>query len=225
MLINGSVVYLLIFGASTLLIVIVVLLFLYLHSLSEYIGLKRLLMRNKTESVYEAQKVIDDATVEAQKILKETQFKVDEIIKSSEVFRGESSNFVNMEVRKITEFQTASYQRIIQDLQGKLEKAFVNLSADVNSKIDKEIALFSNALQKQAVSIGSISSDVVQKLQKDLVNDIERYKEEKYKQVEDRILDVVKDLSAKVISRDISIDEHEKMIKKFVNDAKNGGLI
>ena len=62
-------------------------------------------------------------------------------------------------------------------------------------------------------------------LQKDLTDNIERYKEEKYRQVEERILDVVKDLSAKVIGRNIAIEEHEKMIKKFISDAKNGGLM
>jgi flagellar biosynthesis/type III secretory pathway protein FliH len=100
-----------------------------------------------------------------------------------------------------------------------------NIPQDIKITLISVIDSFRLSLTDEIKRAQSEANKVVMDAYKESLASIERYKQERMKQVDDSILDIVKEVTKKVLSKTLTIEEHEKLVYKALEEAKRQKVI
>jgi hypothetical protein len=151
----------------------------------------------------------DRARERAFKILEEAKDRSLNILKEARIFAEQNNEKLNKRLDRVSDKQLKSYEEVLQ-----------NISNTVETDALREIEDFRQALQLETLDTQKIVSEKIESQFDAVKKQIEQYREEKMKLVDERVVGIVEDVTRAVIGKNISMDEHAEIIIKALEDAK-----
>ena len=99
-------------------------------------------------------------------------------------------------------------------------KVLLSVPNNINNSIVSAIQSFSFSLQNQFTNAQKKMLEDFTNLYKSSEADIENYKRERLKVLDSLILKVIEEVSLRVLGKEISVEEHEKLVLKALEEAK-----
>jgi len=113
-----------------------------------------------------------------------------------------------------------SYQEALKNIQDEMGKVLLSVPNNINNSIVSAIQSFSFSLQNQFTNAQKKMLEDFTNLYKSSEADIENYKRERLKVLDSLILKVIEEVSLRVLGKEISVEEHEKLVLKALEEAK-----
>jgi len=213
---DESVFYTLILTIVSLIILCVVLVFLYI---------KEIRSRKKESAQDIEQSVVEKAEKKSVKILEEAYSKARGIIASADEYLKREEGALAKALENAQNVYIRSYNDAIKASEERAERMIQNIPQDIKITLISVIDSFRLSLTDEIKRAQSEANKVVMDAYKESLASIERYKQERMKQVDDSILDIVKEVTKKVLSKTLTIEEHEKLVYKALEEAKRQKVI
>ncbi len=210
-----------IFALSLVLIVVTIAFAKLLNKSNEYHSeLDKLKEENRNQAV----KIIDDANNKAL-----------DIVQKANLFVNASQDEFNSHLKNITENQLQSFEKatsdfikmygkVLIDLKSKNIEVFQNISKNIETNTLEEIRKFKQTIEQETISS---EQELKKKVDADYLmakNDVNKYKEEKLKEVDEKIYEILEKVSKEVIGKAINISEQGELITESLESAKKEGV-
>lgn len=149
-----------------------------------------------------------------------TQEKINESIEKQsgeiheEVLKKEREAF-----RKIGEEFIEEFKKTLSTLQQDNINIFNNISKDIQSKAEEEIADFKNLLDKQTVNSEKIVGEKIETEYDQVRSEIEEYKKRELDKVRAGIDKIIEDVVTKTIGKSLDSQMHQEIIMDALREA------
>ena len=182
---------------------------------------KFLKLKEQNDHLVKTQKERTDmAQVEVQKIIQMANTKAGEIIIGAQSFKNQQEDKLTKELSKLTQIYVNKYHETLANSQNNISTMLSNIPNDIRGSVVAEIDLFKKSMQGEMVKSKMATDSIVEQAVKGAQVQIENYKQVRMKQLDESIVEVVEQVSKKVLAKEISIDEHEKLVMKALEEAK-----
>lgn len=215
-----TIVYLIILVVASVALITIGVVVAYLRLVSKHLKLMEEQTSLKSLLSSEKEKILAEASYQSSKMLEEARFKAQEIVKNAEIFGKDEKEKFSMEIEKVTENWSREYQAVLHEVQGQAITMIQNVSKDLKGEALKEIENFRVALQVQVAKSQEDTRAIVENAYKAIGAEVEKYKELRLKKVDETILELIKEVSKKVLGKEISSEEHERLVTKSLEEAK-----
>jgi hypothetical protein len=99
------------------------------------------------------------------------------------------------------------------------------LSKDVKEEVGRQIDTVNTSLASEIQKTQAETRRVLLGAYKKMEDEVEAYKVERLKKVDERIFDLLKDASVKAIGKLLSPEDHEDVVIKALEDAKRENVL
>ncbi|GAF70001.1 unnamed protein product, partial [marine sediment metagenome] len=158
--------------------------------------------------------------IEAQKLIDEASQKAQEIIRNTKTFTDKSTNLLTQEIQNATQNYAVLYGETLRRIQDESVKIVATIPNDVKESVINELTSLRSILQDELKRSQEEARKIIGQVYKEVETEIENYKEKRMKQLDDSILEIVEQVSRKVLAKEISLEEHEKLVMKALEEAK-----
>ncbi|OGM10670.1 hypothetical protein A2159_02430 [Candidatus Woesebacteria bacterium RBG_13_34_9] len=211
--------YLIILVTVSVLLLCVGITISYLRLIAKYNDLKE----GKDKKI-DPQTLINQAQAQSGKIIEEANLKSKEIISSAENFITTYNSNLNEELAKATQSYTLKYQDMLAQTQGESIKLLQNIPEDIKKVFIQEIASIRSAIQVEVGKAQTDARNLVVDAYRKAEAEAQNYKKQRMKQVDDAVVMILKDVARKVLSKEISKEEHEKLVIKALEEARRENI-
>ena len=212
---DPSIIYILILMLVSLFIFCVGLVALYLRLMKRYDELK-----HGKEANIDPETLLSQARLRSQQILEEAHVKAAQVLTRSQDFVKDESGVIAKELQKLHQTYAKTYSDAIESSKSSAEKMIQNIPQDVKVSLITAIDSFRVSLMHEVNKAQTQASAAIKEAYEKAAEEVNKYKEQRMSQVDKSILTIVKDVSEKVLSKSISIEEHEKLVQKSLEEAK-----
>lgn len=158
------------------------------------------------------------------------------IVADANLFDDSRKKQFDQELKRVSEAQVKTLEKLSYDFlniyQKELEalrenniNRISNLSKDIESTTIAELQDFKEILKKETFSSQKIVQDKIEEAYKVAQKELEIYKAERLKIVEDKIYEIIKNVSTFVLAKSINLDGHEQLVMDALSKAKVEGII
>jgi F0F1-type ATP synthase membrane subunit b/b' len=214
-MVDQSLIYILILIIAVLVMLCIGLVILYIKELSS----KKDYVTGDDQSQTDS-KVFEKAESKSQKILEEAYTKAREIVSDADNYLKKEESELAKAVDRAQEVYTHSYNEAIKSTEIKAEQMIQSIPQDIKVTLISVIDSFRVSLTDEIKRAQGDANKVITEAYKQAMEGVEKYKEERLKEVDDSILDIVKDVTEKVLGKTLSLEEHEKLVHKALEEAK-----
>lgn len=216
---DPTIIYILSLVVAAFSLLTIALVVLYIKLLLKYQTVKEIAEKNaETVNLEETQK-------RAKIMIEEARVKAGEIITQAEIFTTNQKNSLVGEIGKSTQIYVDKYQQALKFAEEEAVRMISGIPDQVKSEVVVRIDKFTSGVESELLnaqkSIQAAVKDSYQKAEKE----VENYKLERLKQVDDSIMKMVEDVSRKVLAKEITSDEHEKLVMKALEKAKEENIL
>lgn len=176
------------------------------------------------EARNKAVRIIDDANNKALDIVNKITLSTDV---TSDNFRENLSRVFSIQIKgfeKATSDFTALYSQILRDLKIKNIEVFQNASNDIEVNTLGEIKDFKESMQKLTTLSQKKVKEKIDADYEILRKEIEDYKKEKLQKIDSEIYALLEKIAKEVFGKALSLSEHENLIEKSLEKAKQEGI-
>lgn len=192
----------------------------YLRLINKYLALKQggdeqidpkvLLAQAQAKS----QKILEDAYSESKKIMAKSQeFLVREEGEIAKELGKTTQTYLNVYSKTLDDINTNS-TKVVQALPNEIKTFVVTAIDDFRLSLSQEVAKVANQTS-QALKEGYIKAQ----------QEVEAYKKERLRQIDEQALKLIQEVTRKVLGKEISLEEHEKLVLKALEEAKRQGIL
>lgn len=217
---ESTIVYLIILVVSAVGLISIGVVVAYLRLVSKYAKVLEEQTSLKSSLTREKEEILEEAAVQSAKILEEARSKAQEIVRNAEIFGTEEKEKFSKEIEKVTESWALEYRQVLQEAQNQIVTTAQNISKDIRGESLKEIEIFRTALQVELAKSQEKTRIMMENAHNAIEGEVQKYKELRLKQVDETIFELVKEVLKKVLGKEISPEEHEKLVMKFLEEAK-----
>lgn len=164
-------------------------------------------------------------------IIEETREKALKIIGNANLFEDSTKKIFEQELKRTAESQVKTLEKLSYDflnvfqkeLTGLKEnniKTLINISKDIENSAIAELNDFREILKKETLDSQKIVEAKIEEAYKVTQKEVEIYKAERLKIVEDKIYEIIKNVSSHVLAKSINLDEHEQLVIDALQKAK-----
>ncbi|KKQ51414.1 hypothetical protein A2865_02815 [Candidatus Woesebacteria bacterium RIFCSPHIGHO2_01_FULL_39_17] len=212
--IDQSLIYIIFLLLAALVLLLVGLVIAYLRLLTK-------LTSSKSEKLtVDPRNLLIQAQTKGQKILEEAYTKAREILARSDDFSKDQEVKISEELKKSTNIYVNKYQDILEKTQEESIKILQNIPEDIKALFLKEIGEVRKNLIQEVEKVEKDARQIVLDAYQKAEADVEKYKLERMRQVDESIILILKDVARKVLSKEINKEEHEKLVMKALEEAK-----
>ena len=239
---------------STLILVVMLggVAFVYFRLQRKYVTLVRheeRLSRSKRvarKTRKKAHRILDEARDNAQRVLQESNIKAQQVINQAQVFSEEQKRVLSAHIQGYSDQQAKNYQDFLESVK----KDSMNMLGGVSDKINKEalreIELFRGNIQSQVQganeSMKTVITSAVDQVQiiideyqnkamnlldqqkKKTDEEVAAYKNQKMKEVDEKIFEIIKEVTKDFFVKSLNPKEHEDVVYKSLEKAKEDNL-
>lgn len=191
---------------------------------TSYFELKKQTSTTQAEEQKKVEELLTKAQKDANVLIQQATAKAGEIIQNAQGVVDSQSSQLAQALATLSEEYKKVYAESLKSTEVEAVKLVQNIQKDIKVQIDKEIGQIHTALEKDMDETRKLLSSVVGKLEQSFADEMAQYKKQKEDQLNAIIFDVVKEISQKVIKKEISEKEHESMVMDALNEAKKEGL-
>ena len=176
------------------------------------------------------EKDIDPATLLAQARAKSEEMLTDahkrsvEMIASTEHYLKRQEGVIQKELSNSDQTYVNLYRETLKNMQSQAIKQLENLPNDLKLTMVTAIDNFRSALSQEVQKAQAETSKTIKEAYQVAQDEIDKYKEERMSQIDASILEIIKDVTAKVLGKSISYDEHEKLVQKALEESKKKNI-
>lgn len=161
---------------------------------------------------------------EAREIIKNANIKAQEILGQAQNISTQQQEGLQNKLNEATQTYAKSYEDALAKTQSVIGTMLQNISNDIKKGVTGEIDVFRQSLQQEVVKSKDEMRKVVIEAFKKADSEVESYKKARLQQVDKEILVMVKRVAERVLAKEISVDEHEKLVLKALEEAKKQGI-
>lgn len=191
--------------------------------------------KTKQQAMQEASAVRDQARREAEHIISEAHGKATEAIKKIDILGGEMQQDLEKALEAVYKREVerlartadqlvTEYRSLLDEVRKKHTEAS---EAAVHQMMDGSgaaVQMFQKFLEDQMSVYRQDMEHRIEESQKAAQKEIEAYKAQAFKKVEDSIYRIIQFVSQRVLGEAISIEQHRKLIVTALEEAKREGL-
>lgn len=207
--------YILIILITAVLLLAMAVVIMYIRVTRKYVNLRTAGVGDKDETI------IGNAKVIAEKIIEESKVKSKLMLDQSQNLSGKYEEYIETYIKDATNKYLKSYAEFLQDSEKKLLEGFAHIAEGVNATVDKDIVEVRQSLSDQLSKMQKDIDAEVNKTYSSLEMDLTSYKKMRLKQIDTAIFDVIEEVARKVLAKEISAEEHEKLVMKALEEAKS----
>lgn len=203
---------LIIASLTTLLVGVIV---SYLILVSKYIKLKEDKYQNLGFT-----KLFDKTLDKLESISNTTRLKTEEIIKDSENKFSNITRSLEEDIRKTMQFYSENYRKALENSLNEAIRQLQNIPEVVNSSLNAKLTKVSQEVDSGVSEFLMQLRSEVSKAYKKIEDEVDDYKIQRLKQVDETIITILQEIARKVLSREINQEEHEKLVMRALEEAK-----
>ena len=192
----------------------------YFWIIKRYLALVQEQTQAKLDKMKESQQIIEQAHTEANKLIDQGSRKAQEIIGQAQMFQTNQSNAIAQALQKASQDYLTEYQKLLKMSGEEVNKMIQNVSPDIKSQLAHEMDSLRDVFSKQLTESQKELKEQVLGLYKTAEEEVRNYKVERMAQVEKTILEIIEEVTMNVVGKQITSDEHEKLVMKALEEAK-----
>lgn len=225
MIIEPVLFFILLTGTIALSIAIIILIASYAAIVKKH----NLLLKEKDHLKLQEHKkelqILEDARTKAARILADAHF-VDNNAKNEfqEQLKTVSLNEVK-DFEKVAVTLLEAYKKELEDLKENTIKIASNITKDIESNTEGELKDFKDILTKETYASQKIVEQKIEEQYAQTEKEIQAYKTQRIKKVEDEIYNVIQNVARIVLGKAISLQDHEQLVIDALNKAKEKSVL
>lgn len=201
-------------------LLVISLLVAYLRALKKVTEIKSKKRSIEDEAALEADKIITEARNQASQIIQESQTKASAIVKEAGVLNEQVKNQILTEISQVTNEYAKSYQEVLAKAKTDVIKIVSNISDDVKKEASLEIQTMRQALTQEVAAAQAATKKAIEDSLSKVEGEVESYKKARFERIDKAVLDIIRQVSQRVIGRSLSTEEKEDLIIKSLEEAK-----
>ncbi len=155
----------------------------------------------------------DHANKKALKLTEKASENAENIIIAAKYITEKAKSEIEKEIKE-------AMSLIKKDLSSKTAKELQNIIKTNNAEIED----FVNSLKEKSISANTELEDHIKISLNNALNDVENYKKQKVNEVEKNIDKLILNICKEFLSKNITLDEHKKLIFSSLERAKKEGV-
>jgi len=168
--------------------------------------------------------LIAQAQIKSQKILEEAHRKAAEMLANAQAFLQKDENNLVTEIEKANKASEKIFQQSLEEIQKHSIQMVQNIPQDIKITLISTLDNFRISLTQEVTKAQQEANNAIKQAYARALEEVESYKEERMKQVDSSILSIVKDVTEKVLSKEISLEEHEKLVLRALEEARKQNI-
>ena len=183
--------------------------------------------REEAEKIQEAQKakVLEEAKAQARQIVSEAQTRSGQLISEAASFGTQTRELLGKELQKVQAAQLGYYQQALEDTKLQAQASLGGISKDVKAEVVSQIDAIRSSLTGEIQKAQMETRQMLTASYKKMEEEIGAYKKERLKRVDEKIFEILKEASAKAIGKSLSLEDHEDVVIKALEDAKRENVL
>jgi F0F1-type ATP synthase membrane subunit b/b' len=168
----------------------------------------------------EREKVLAEAKVQAKQIVSDAQTRAGQLISEAASFGGKTQELLGKELQKVQAVELGYYQKALQAARQDASASLGGLSQDVKEEVIKQIDTVRTSLTGEIQKAQLETKQMLSASYKKMEEELAVYKAERMKKVDEKIFEILRDVAAKAIGKALSLEDHEDIVVKALEDAK-----
>jgi len=160
------------------------------------------------------------AHVKSQKIIEEAVDKASQIVSSSEALKTSKVDNIEKEIEKANAAYLKIYQESIAKIQNESLKGLQNVPDYIKALLSKETLGIKDELSTEIKKAQEDAKQLVSEAYKKADQEVASYRKMRLDALDNTIVNIVQAVSRKVLTREIDVNEHEKLVMKALEEAK-----
>jgi len=201
-------------------LLVISLLVSYLRALKKVTEIKDKKRNIEDEAAKEADRIITEARNQASQIIQESQVKASAIIKEAGVLNEQVKNQILAEVSQVTNEYAKSYQEVLTKAKTDVVEIISNISDEVKKEATVEIQTMRQTLTQEIANAQVVTRKAIEDSLSKVGEEIEAYKKARFERIDSAVIDIIRQVSQRVIGKSLSTEEKEDLIIKSLEEAK-----
>jgi len=165
-------------------------------------------------------KVLEEANLQARQIITEAQTRSGKLLSEAASFGDQTKQLLADELQKVQAVELGYYQKALEDTKVQAQASLGGVSKDVKQEVVRQIDAVRTSLTGEIQKAQVETRQMLAASYKKMEDEIQVYKVERLKRVDEKIFEILKDASAKAIGKSLSLEDHEDVVVKALEDAK-----
>lgn len=216
---DQSLVYISIFVFSALTLLLVGIVIAYVNLVIKFSRYKE-----GREKDVDPATLLAQARVKSEEILNDAHKRSMGILSNTESFLKRNEGAMDKELSKATTKYDELYQKTLETIRENASHQLQNLPNDLKLTMVTAIDSFRQSLSTEIAKAQEETKNTIKEAYNKAQVEINKYKEDRMKQIDDSILSVIKEVTEKVLGKSISYDEHEKLVQKALEESKKKNI-
>lgn len=222
---DTTLIYILIFVLAAIALVGIALAVSYSSLFIKYRKLREELVERQKREADSFQKTFEDSRKQSLLILDQAQNAAREIVsKAGNITNGNNADLLKL-VNENLKMQKASYDQAFLIISENITKTFNSMPTDVKKQVEVEVAKLVSVIEADMSTLQTALQASLKQPFEEAQREADTYKKERIKQFEGNLFSILSDISREVLRKELTSEEHEKMVLKALEEKKiEGGI-
>jgi len=222
---DTTLIYILIFVLAAISLVGIALAVSYSSLFIKYRKLREELVERQKREADSFQKTFEDSRKQSLLILDQAQNAAREIVsKAQNITNGNNADLLKL-VNENLKMQKASYDQAFLIISENITKTFNSMPTDVKKQVEVEVAKLVSVIEADMSTLQTALQASLKQPFEEAQREADTYKKERIKQFEGNLFSILSDISREVLRKELTSEEHEKLVLKALEEKKiEGGI-
>ncbi len=172
----------------------------------------------------DSEKLLSEVHARSVKVLEEAHKKARDILSEAEDFKARNNDLLRHEMDRVTKVYQAKYEAALNEIKLTATKTIHDMPGKFASSMDSFFQGLERSSRQDSQKLTSSLEHSLEAIVRAKNEELEKYKQSRIAKINDIALSLTRDIVKKIIGKDITLDEHEKIVKKSLEEAKSQGL-
>jgi len=222
---DTTLIYILIFVLAAIALVGIALAVSYSSLFIKYRKLREELVERQKREADSFQKTFEDSRKQSLLILDQAQNAAREIVsRAGNITNGNNADLLKL-VNENLKMQKASYDQAFLSISENITKTFNSMPTDVKKQVEVEVAKLVSVIEADMSTLQTALQASLKQPFEEAQREADTYKKERIKQFEGSLFSILSDISREVLRKELTSEEHEKLVLKALEEKKiEGGI-
>lgn len=213
--IDQSLIYIIILIFTALILSLIVLFLSFVKILKSYLEIKE-----GKDKYIDPKILLLRAHAKSQKIIEDATDKAGQIITSSEAIKYGKVDNIQKLLEEVNAQYLKIYQQSINEIREESIKTLQNVPEYIKTLLSKETLEIKDELTQEIKKSQGLALQKISEAYKKVDEEVSTYRKMRLDALDNTIINIIQRVSRKVLSREISTEEHEKLVLKALEEAK-----
>jgi F0F1-type ATP synthase membrane subunit b/b' len=222
---DSTLIYILIFVLAAISLVGIALAVSYSSLFIKYRKAREELVERQKKEAEFFQKTFEDARNQSLLILNQAQSSAKDIVGKAQTITNTNSQDLLKLINENLNMQKSSYDQAFSIISENITKTFNAMPTDVKKQIELEVSKLAHTLELEMSTLKESLQEALKKPFEEAQKEAEVYKKERIKQFEERLFELLSSISKEVLRKELTREEHEKLVLDALNSKRTEGGI